>query len=189
MITPNKLTFFRIAIAVGLPVLLLCNRSLLSEEIAAIAFTAACLTDWWDGHLARTKSMVTTVGKMVDPIADKLLILGCLLAFWIYGLFSIVWIILILIRETAITFTRLTRLVKGEVIPAEWAGKLKLGFQIGSVYSLFIFVLLADGAFARTSFGSLALSLSRSLYFFILFITNIITVFSGGLFFYRLIKT
>ena len=188
MITPNRLTFVRMAIAVSLPALLLCHRSLLSEGIAIVAFTVACVTDWWDGHLARTKLMVTTVGKIVDPIADKALIIGCLLVFWIYGLFSIVWIILILIREIAVTFARLIRLIKGEVIPAEWAGKIKLGFQIGSVYSLFIFLLLADSAFPHTSFGPIGLSLSRALYFFALFITNVITAFSGGLFFYRLMK-
>ncbi len=184
MITPNQLTLFRVVIAFVSPVLLLLNRSLSCDLWVVFLFTIACITDWWDGYLARKQSMITGTGKIMDPIADKILILGLMTVFVKLGLYSFGWIFFILIREVSVTAIRLIRFRKGKAIPAEWAGKMKLGFQIASVYLTFFLLIFYDAHNGQ--------DLSDSVMYFNLFhylgivLANIFTVLSGFLFFKRL---
>jgi len=187
MITPNRLTALRILIAFISPLLLIWNRSFLIESIVFVAFTAACITDWWDGHLARTKSMVTQTGKIADPIADKLLILGLMATFSFLRLYSFWWVVPILVRELAVTTVRLVNLKQGKVIPAEAAGKIKVGVQIASIYVTLGFLMVLDKG--SVELGSFLLNLFQILHYFGIFLANIVTVISGVIFFYRLNKT
>src|SRR3990167_7632457 len=123
MITPNRLTVVRIIIAFVCPVILITQRSLTNELIVMVLFTLACVTDWWDGHLARKKSMITNLGKIADPIADKLLIIGLMFTFAYLELYGYEWVLVIFIREVIVTIARLIKLKQGKVIPAEGAGK------------------------------------------------------------------
>ncbi|OGW85482.1 MAG: CDP-diacylglycerol--glycerol-3-phosphate 3-phosphatidyltransferase [Omnitrophica bacterium RIFCSPHIGHO2_02_FULL_46_11] len=185
MITPNQLTIFRILLAVACPFILISNRSFLSEFIVLIAFTVACITDWWDGYLARKKSMVTAIGKIADPIADKLLILGLMTVFAILELYAFEWVIVIFIREITVTFARLVYLKKGNVLPAEWAGKVKIGFQITSVYLTLLFLLAFDSHlfFKDEPFVLFAF---QSAHYLGIFFATVLTVISGAMFFKRL---
>ena len=120
MITPNRLSLIRLVLAFILPAVLLWNRTIGMEALVLIGFTAACITDWWDGYLARRDSKITMTGQIIDPIADKLLIFGMMLAFSACKLYSILWLLPILIREVVVTVVRLIALTRGRVIPAEW---------------------------------------------------------------------
>lgn len=184
MITPNRLTALRIVIAFLSPLLLLWNRSLTQEVLVFLAFTVACITDWWDGYLARTKSMVTWSGKIADPLADKLLIVGLMGTFSYLGLYSFWWVVPIFIRETVVTSIRLMSLKQGRVIPAEAAGKVKVGFQIASVYFTLVFLMILD-----TNPESSFLRLFQILHYAAVSLANVFTVLSGAIFFYRLRKT
>ena len=125
--TPNLLTVLRILLV---PVVLfgLLAETPSGDVIAGVAFAAAAATDWFDGYLARSRGLVTTFGKVMDPIADKLLIVGTLvtlsaldrMSWWATGI--------VLGREFAVTALRYTR--KGEgVISASSYGKLKTVLQ------------------------------------------------------------
>lgn len=184
MITPNQLTYFRILIAFLCPLLLLLNRSAAMDYGVMFLFAVACATDWWDGYLARKYSMVTKAGKILDPIADKVLILGLMLVFVYLGLYSFGWIFFILVREIAVTSTRLVRLQTGKVIPAEWAGKIKVGFQIISVSFSLILLAYLDVHSGET--GSLFFSVLNFAHYAAIFLANFFTVTSGFLFFKRL---
>lgn len=184
MITPNRLTIFRILIALISPVILIVNRSFASELIVAFLFTVACITDWWDGYLARKKSMITNLGKIADPIADKLLIIGLMFTFAYLELYGYEWVLVIFIREVIVTIARLIKLKQGKVIPAEGAGKIKVGFQIGSIYATLIFVMLFDsGLFFHPE--PYFLFVFQSIHYLGIFLAVLTTVISGILFFQR----
>ena len=76
MITPNILTLFRVMLALICLPLLIIFRSAGSDLVVLLLFTAASITDWWDGYLARKMHEKTVLGSYMDPIADKLLLVG-----------------------------------------------------------------------------------------------------------------
>lgn len=186
MITPNRLTYLRFFLAFLCPFLLLLNRSLITDLWVILFFVIACITDWWDGHLARKYSMITGTGKILDPIADKILILGLMIVFVYLGLYSAEWIFFILIREISVTVTRLIRLKKGKVIPAEWAGKVKVGFQITSVSASLLLLSFLD-IYTDKRIPDFYLFLNF-LHYFMIILANIFTITSGFLFFKRLFQ-
>ena len=185
MITPNRLTALRIVIAFISPLLLIWHRSFQNELIVLISFTIACITDWWDGHLARSKSMITWAGKIADPIADKLLILGLMFTFSFLGLYSFWWVMPILVREIVVTGIRLLNLKQGTVIPAETAGKIKVGFQIGSIYITLVFLMVLDRGLFLEPKSMFFVSLQMG-HFLGILSANVVTILSGFIFLYRL---
>jgi len=92
---------------------------------SAVLFIIAVSTDWVDGWLARSRGLVTDLGKILDPIADKLLTSGALVCLSILG--ELPWWVtaIIIVREVGITIWRLVELRRGNVVPASSGGKLK----------------------------------------------------------------
>ena len=108
--------------------------------IAAVIFIAASVTDFLDGRIARKNGIVTTFGKLCDPLADKMLTTAALLAFMQLGVCNI-WIVMtVLTREFLITSFRLVAAAQGVVIAAGKAGKLKTASQM--IFSIIIMFLL-----------------------------------------------
>lgn len=127
---PNAVTLVRIALApVFIWVLLMFpNTSAHERWIAVALFVIASATDGVDGALARRRNQVTDLGKLLDPIADKVLIGGALVTLSLLG--QVDWWItfVILVREIGITIYRLA-VVKDRVIPASGGGKFKTIMQ------------------------------------------------------------
>lgn len=132
---PNKLTVFRIILTpFYLAAMLLQFRY--HYLVAALIFVVASVTDFLDGNIARKNNLVTTFGKLCDPLADKMLTTAALLAFMHLGLCNI-WIVMtILTREFLVTSFRLVASAQGVVIPAGIWGKVKTVSQM--VFSIFI---------------------------------------------------
>ena len=134
---PNKITIFRMFIApiflavylAGIP-----HRFLLS----ALIFALGAITDALDGRIARKNNIVTNFGKLLDPIADKMLVTAGLLAFMKDGLCSIWIVMIILTRDFAVTSIRMIAASQNVVIPANIGGKIKTVMQMVS----FIVVML-----------------------------------------------
>lgn len=103
-------------------------------------FVLGALTDFWDGWMARRHQMETSVGRILDPTADKVFILACMTSFAIKGIYSYWVLVPIVIREVSVTFCRLIWLGQGKVVGAERAGKLKLGLQVTSAAFSFLFL-------------------------------------------------
>jgi CDP-diacylglycerol--glycerol-3-phosphate 3-phosphatidyltransferase len=158
---PNIITVVRIAIT---PVVALLPfiEGYWPKVIAFVVFVAAAVSDVWDGYLARSRNQVTDIGKLLDPLADKLLLLATLIPiYWIsqerkelYGIpvwGSIpLWVCLLLLgREFAMTAFRQWAKRRGVIIAAGRAGKLKTAFQ-----SIFIGATIAWFAF-RDAIGPL----------------------------------
>ncbi len=134
---PNKITLCRIFV-IPLIVLFLINPSPLSNLLAAFVFSIAAITDWLDGHLARTTNQVTELGKLLDPIADKLLILSAMVP--LVALHRLpAWIaVIILAREFAVSGLRSLAALKGIVIAADTLGKYKVGAEIAGILFLIL---------------------------------------------------
>lgn len=134
---PNQLTLYRIA-SIPVLVLLLLSSNKICAFLAAIVFAAASITDMLDGLLARKYGLESTLGRFLDPLADKLLISAALIMLIPHGRVP-AWIALVIIgREIAVTGLRAILSEKGVVMSAEQLGKYKTGFQIAAIIPLLI---------------------------------------------------
>jgi CDP-diacylglycerol--glycerol-3-phosphate 3-phosphatidyltransferase len=134
---PNVLTVLRILLVPVLVVALL-NRTPNGDLLAAIVFAVASLTDAIDGYLARSRQWVTTFGKLMDPVADKLLVIGALLALVSLNRVA-AWVAMVIIaREFAVTVLRIGAGAQGVVISANTFGKAKTIMQVGMVFALIV---------------------------------------------------
>jgi CDP-diacylglycerol--glycerol-3-phosphate 3-phosphatidyltransferase len=132
---PNVLTLLRILLVPVLVVALL-DHTPNGDLLAAIVFVVASLTDLLDGYLARSRNAITTFGKLMDPLADKLLIVAALLALVSLGRLA-AWVAMVVItRELAVTVLRAGATQQGVVIAASSFGKVKTCLQIGAVLAL-----------------------------------------------------
>ena len=132
---PNVLTVLRILLV---PVLVaaLLDETPNGDLLAAIVFAVASLTDAIDGYLARSRNAVTTFGKLMDPVADKLLVIAALLALVSLDRLA-AWVAMVIIaREVAVTALRAAAQQQGVVIAAGTFGKLKTIAQVATVMLL-----------------------------------------------------
>jgi CDP-diacylglycerol--glycerol-3-phosphate 3-phosphatidyltransferase len=132
---PNLLTVFRILLVPVLVTALLSGLEI-GDTLAAIVFVVASLTDALDGWMARRSRNVTTFGKLMDPLADKLLVTSALVSLVSLDRLE-AWVAMVIIaREFAVTGLRQLAMEHGEVIPASNWGKLKTIAQIAMVLAL-----------------------------------------------------
>jgi CDP-diacylglycerol---glycerol-3-phosphate 3-phosphatidyltransferase len=132
---PNVLTVARIMLVPVLVVALLGNTPG-GDVLAAIVFVLASVTDFVDGRLARAQDSVTTFGKLMDPLADKLLIIAALIS--LVSLHRLAaWVAMVIItRELAVTVLRLGATQAGVVMGASLFGKVKTCLQIAAILAI-----------------------------------------------------
>jgi CDP-diacylglycerol--glycerol-3-phosphate 3-phosphatidyltransferase len=137
MNVPNFLTLLRILLVPVLVVALL-DQTPNGDLLAAIVFAVASLTDAIDGYLARSRQWVTSFGKLMDPVADKLLVIGALLTLVSLNRLA-AWVAMVIIaREFAVTALRIGATQQGLVIPAGTFGKAKTVLQVAMVFALIV---------------------------------------------------
>ncbi len=142
MNVPNRLTILRVIMIPLFVIAMLWQSFPCSDYIAAALFIAACITDFFDGYLARKYNQVTTIGKFMDPLADKLLVCAALICFLADpGTRMPVWVVIIIIsREFIISGFRLAAAEKGVTIAASYWGKVKTVVQMAmSILLIFDF--------------------------------------------------
>jgi len=132
---PNVLTLLRI-LAVPVVVVALLGETPNGDALAAAVFALAAATDGLDGYFARSRDAVTTFGKLMDPLADKLLVTAALVS--LVSLHRLeAWVAMVIIaREIAVTGLRAIAAERGIVIAASWLGKAKTVLQIAAVIAL-----------------------------------------------------
>ena len=134
---PNLMTLGRIAcIPVFLALLAYENRR--NSFLAAAVFAVAAITDWFDGWLARVSNKVTTLGKFLDPLADKIIVLSALVMLLRLGRVPVWVVVLILARELLISGLRTIAMSEGLVIPASRGGKWKTSLQLSGIIALMV---------------------------------------------------
>ena len=110
--------------------------------IALAVFAAASITDALDGHIARKNNLVTSFGKFLDPLADKVLVVSALAAFVDLKIISSVPLIIIVAREFMVSGLRLVTAGNGIVVAAGFWGKLKTAFTMVSVVFILIYLVV-----------------------------------------------
>ncbi len=176
MTLPNILTVFRIFLTF-IFIALLLQTGLWPKIAAAIVFLFASFTDYFDGYYAKKYELVSDFGKIMDPIADKFLMLS---AFFIFSKMHIIplWMVVIIaIREILITLFRLYALRKGAILSAEIGGKYKTVSQIVAVTLILIFIILRE--FSHLAYVRDILSESMYGIYMMMFIVVVMTLYSG----------
>lgn len=137
LLTPNKITFLRLLLAPIL-VMLLLTPGLYNAPVAALVIALSSLTDWLDGHLARRWSAETNLGRLLDPVADKLVLVSALIPL-VASRQVPAWIAVLLIgREVAVTGLRGVGASQGLVISASPLGKYKTALQMAALILLIL---------------------------------------------------
>lgn len=175
---PTQLTLGRICL-VPLVVVFLISTDAVDSLVAAILFAAAALTDWLDGLLARRRGQVTTLGKLLDPVADKLLVAAALISLVQIGTID-AWIVVVMLgREFAVTGLRSVSVMQGVVIPASDLAKYKTVSQYVAISLLILEKNIPAGLEAEYVY------LSRGM----LWVALILTVASGIDYFVRFYRS
>jgi CDP-diacylglycerol--glycerol-3-phosphate 3-phosphatidyltransferase len=140
-------------------------------NVATLAVAALYIliasTDKLDGYLARSRGEVTTLGKFLDPIADKLVVVFTLLVLYSWGLVSVWVLVVILTREFLVSGLRMQVAAEGVVVAASNLGKLKTATTMVAIAAYLIYAGLPAGAFA-TALGFIAAALMVAAVFFTL---------------------
>ena len=143
MSLPNRLTMARIVLTFAF-VFFAFQTGVTPRIIAAAVFLFASLTDFFDGYYAKKYNLISDFGKLMDPIADKFLILTAFFIFMVMHLIQGWMFILILVREAGVTLIRLRAMRRGKILAAERAGKIKTVLQILAILTILAFMVLAE---------------------------------------------
>lgn len=177
--TPNKLTIARMIITPVFLALILWESLPHRFLIATLVYSLAAVTDAIDGKLARKNNQITNFGKLLDPIADKVLTTSALLAFMVMDLCNIWIVMIVLTREFAIASIRMIAASGGVVIPANIWGKIK---TVSQMTFTIIIMLLGEVYYIIGNVNTEIFSKLPSLSIIsnsLLWITAILTVVSG----------
>lgn len=175
MNTPNKLTLLRVVLVPVFMAFLMINRISYNYLFALIVFSAASITDMLDGHLARKNNQITTFGKFLDPLADKVLVISAMICFIELGYASAIAVVIIVAREFMVTSIRLVALSsEGKVIAAGWLGKVKTIISMVSVIGILALCTLSQ-IFTLPAWLNLPIIANT-----LMWITALITVVSGA---------
>lgn len=129
---PNKITLFRVILVPVFVVLMLFGDGVVpyNNIVSCVVFCVACISDFFDGYLARKWQLVTNFGKFMDPLADKLLVCSALIIFVELGYMPAWSVVIIIGREFIVSGVRLIAADNGTVIAANMLGKLKTNAQM-----------------------------------------------------------
>lgn len=168
---PNKLTLLRVILVPFFVFFMLTDIVPFSPVIALVIFIAASVTDALDGHIARSRNLVTTFGKFLDPLADKVLVISALICLNSIGVIGAVPVIIIVAREFMVSGLRLVTANEGVVVAAGIWGKLKTAFTM--VAEVAIMLGLCFG------FEGQAADIADIIYQVLICIATVLTIISG----------
>jgi CDP-diacylglycerol---glycerol-3-phosphate 3-phosphatidyltransferase len=137
MNVPNQLTISRFVLTVAFLIVIFADFRY-HESIALVLFSAASLTDFFDGHIARRDKLITNFGILMDPLADKILVCSAFIAFVGEGWIPAWMAVIVVARELSITGLRLLAASKNLVLAAERFGKHKTISQIIAIISILV---------------------------------------------------
>ncbi len=189
---PNKLTCLRMLLVPVLVIIAYIPVESLNATVGFIPirnlillaiFCLASITDYFDGHIARKKNLITTFGKFLDPIADKLLVVASLLVLVEFRMIP-AWIVIITeARELLVAASRMLQAKKGNVVAASWYGKVKTVSQMIAIILAFLcaspFFMFVEGNTESIFVGGTAQYVLNILMSIAMCISLIASVFSG----------
>lgn len=133
----NLLTFSRILL-MPLYLWLFARPSWEGAILALFVFVAAAVSDLMDGRLARSRREITPLGRFMDPLADKVLVVGALVQFWVLGLVNPLLVGVIVVRDVWVTVMRVVAIARGTVFKTSGSAKLKTTIQLTTVITIIV---------------------------------------------------
>lgn len=146
---PNILTMFRVICIPIFIILFLLNF----RYVAAVVFVIASITDYFDGNIARKYNIVSNFGKLMDPLADKMLVIAALMCLTETREVNFLCTLIVVLREISISSIRLIALEKGEVIAASMWGKYKTATQMISIVMILFNVYKINNVLYYITYG------------------------------------
>jgi CDP-diacylglycerol--glycerol-3-phosphate 3-phosphatidyltransferase len=185
MVLPNQLTVLRI-ILTPVFVYLFLSEDPTYMQISLVVFFIAAITDWYDGWLARKFNYITTWGKFMDPLADKVLTSGALFAFVSLGVLELWMVIAVVIRDVLITGLRLFAEWKDKSFITSKLAKIKTFSQMIFLFYLIIVYTLKENNYLKQAYSDIINILTNEyfIYYTMLAIT-LFTVITGILYIYQ----
>ena len=174
----NKVTILRILLTFVFMFFLFCH-GLWAKALSLAIFIFAALSDFFDGMIAHKKNMVTDFGRLMDPIADKILILAAFAAFVQMQLIEAWMFVIIVSREILITSLRLFALNKGKVLSATRAGKHKTLSQMLVIFSILGFIVLKEVKLTYFTWDPDGEKLFHQAIYILMLVTVGLTLYSG----------
>ena len=165
----------------------LFGQTIPSRGLALFIFILAVVTDIYDGRWARAKNMVTPLGILLDPLADKILMAAAFISF--VGLKELAvpaWMVVIIItREFIITGLRLLAAGEGIVLPAERAGKHKTASQMTAIFVVLVYLIARSSGINHGWWNEAMDTAGKQVINLVMLVTVILTAISGGLYLNR----
>jgi len=174
----NKLTVLRIILAFVFMAFLFME-GLIFKIIAFLIFSFASFTDFFDGWLARKRNEITDLGKLLDPIADKVLVLAAFLSFVEMRLIWAWMVVIIIIRELLITGLRILAITRGKVLEAGAAGKHKTVSQMMTIFFILVVLIVREIGITQNFWTPGVENVVNCGIIVLMFITVALTVGSG----------
>ena len=172
----NKITILRICLIPILIILLLINAIPNRFFLALCVFLVAAFTDHLDGKIARKYGQITDLGKFLDPLADKMIVMASFICFVELNLVSSIPVIIILLREFLVTSIRLVAANSGKVVAANMWGKIKTTSQIIAISVILFFQSLQQNGLG------INLDLVKIINFIFTWISVLFTILSGAIY-------
>jgi CDP-diacylglycerol--glycerol-3-phosphate 3-phosphatidyltransferase len=155
-------------------------RGVPAKVLALITFLAASFTDILDGYIAKKYNMITDFGRLMDPIADKILVLSAFLAFVEMELIPAWMVVIIIFRDVAVTGLRMLALTRGKVISADEGGKHKMVSQVFSILVILFFLIFREAGEKVFHFWSTSMEgIYKEAIFILMLVTTLLTLISG----------
>ncbi|CAN5480733.1 CDP-diacylglycerol--glycerol-3-phosphate 3-phosphatidyltransferase [soil metagenome] len=197
---PNRLSLFRIyMVPVFLGLLLLSETKLVEKQpefwqgvvrlVALALVIVVAITDWLDGKIARERRLITNLGKLIDPLADKVFVTAALVIFAEMRLIPAWAVIIVIAREFLITGLRSLAADAGRVIAADRLGKHKMGWQLALIICVLVALAARDFLRSAGKWDNLrenyhGMALFSGLIWIPLIVTVVLTVISGWSYIY-----
>ena len=176
---PNKITIARIALTFIFMIFLFSN-GIVFKIAALVTFMIAALSDYLDGFIAKKYDLKSDFGKIMDPVADKVLTLAAFLAFVEMKLIPAWILVVIIMRELLVTSLRILALKNNEVLPAGVGGKRKTFSQMFSIVVILLFIIFKEAGVEVFDFWNPSFEYwYRQVIFILMLITVVFTVGSG----------
>jgi CDP-diacylglycerol--glycerol-3-phosphate 3-phosphatidyltransferase len=160
--------------------LFLFSHGVLFKCLALLVFLAASFTDFLDGYIAKKNNMVTNFGKLMDPVADKILVLSAFLGFVEMELVPAWMAVIIISREITVTGLRIAALTQSKVLAADDGGKHKMVSQVFSIIAILLFLIFREAGIKTFGFWSGSTErIYKDAIFVLVLITTFLTLVSG----------
>jgi CDP-diacylglycerol---glycerol-3-phosphate 3-phosphatidyltransferase len=174
----NKLTMLRIVLTFVFMFFLFCH-GLIFKVLSLVLFIIAALSDFFDGLIAQKRNMITDFGRLMDPIADKILVLAAFAAFVQMQLIEAWMFVIIVSREILITSLRLFALNKGKVLSAARAGKHKTVSQMLVIFLILVFIVIKEVMLVYFTWNPAWETIFRQTIYILMLLTVGLTLYSG----------